>query len=134
MTWMFPREMTQAVQLVIKRDKRRCVPCRAPLAGTIGHSWDVIRRLESVHSRSGHEPALDHPANLISVCGTGTFGCAGRIRRRESHYESIGLGYIVEPGEAPALARILFAGDWVWLTDTGGFTTTEPVMAMEVAA
>lgn len=132
--WTFHREVTLAVQMVIARDGHRCVRCRGPLAGTIGHGWDVIRRLESVSPRAVHEPALDHPANLISVCGSGHVGCAARIRRADARYESIGLGYIVEPGQAPALHRILIAGEWVWLTDDGGTTSVEPVAVVEVAA
>lgn len=111
-----------AVALAVVRDQWQCVRCHRDTAGVIGHGWDVIRRLDSV--RPGHltPQKLDHAANLITVCGSGTYGCAGHIRRADFAYESRFLGYVVDRDCCPAEVPVLIDTDWVLLADDG--TTT----------
>lgn len=111
---------------VVARDGRRCLSCRADVYGVIGHGWDVIRRQEA-GVKGTLMPHLHLPSNLITVCGRDTFGCAGRIRRRESRHASIADGFVVDRDSWPADVPIVIDGQRVWLTDDGAYATTPPV-------
>lgn len=112
-------------ELVINRDRRRCVRCGAETAGVVGHGWDVIRRQEA-GPRGTLMPHLDQPSNLITVCGSATYGCAGRIRRRDARPESTWWGYVIPRRGWPAAVPIVVDGQAVWLADDGTTSSTAP--------
>jgi len=66
----------EVVDLVLERDQHSCVCCGENLQGIRGRDW-------SLHHRRGRgmgstrRPETNLPANLVSVCGSGSTGCHG---------------------------------------------------------
>jgi hypothetical protein len=97
--------------LVAQRDGGRCVRCAAP-ATQIHH-----RRSRGMAGTS--DAAINSPANLLTLCGSGTTGCHGWVEsnRREAEIE----GYIVRHGArspGTVLVRVftpLVFQQWTWV-------------------
>ena len=76
-------------RLVLERDQYRCALCGIALAG----------RPYSLHHRRNRgaggssDPAINSPANLLSVCGTGTTLCHGWLGANPR--PALAAGYVV---------------------------------------
>jgi 5-methylcytosine-specific restriction protein A len=104
-----PDAKTRAV--VAKRDGGRCVRCAAPAT--------QIHHRRSRGRGGSSDPAINSPANLLTLCGSGTTGCHGWVEsnRREAEIE----GYIVRhgarsPGTVPVrIFTPLVFQQWTWV-------------------
>ena len=108
--------------LILDRDGGKCFRCgRTVVWWPTGES----RRPEivcaySIHHRrprgmgGSKDPISDHPANGLTLCGTGTTGCHGWV---ESHRSAaLADGYLLEHPQDPRSAPIrLPSGDLVLL-------------------
>jgi hypothetical protein len=88
---------------VLRRDEGRCVVCGATVAADDGDRMRPLSGWYSLQHRvargMGGRSVLDEPYNLLTVCGTGTTGCHGRI---ESHPQwAREHGYRVDSWDAP---------------------------------
>lgn len=92
-------------ELVLERDEYRCAVCGRAL----------LEQQASIHHRRNRgsggssTPAINSPANLLAVCGTGTTGCHGWIGA--SPAEAADHGYVVSLNslEAPADVPVVHA-------------------------
>jgi hypothetical protein len=67
------------------------------------------------------DPRLNLPANLITLCGSGTTGCHGWVE--EHPLEAREFGWAVRRGRDPAEVPVLtFENVWLLLHDDGGWT------------
>lgn len=97
--------------LVATRDGGRCVRCAAPAT--------QIHHRRSRGRGGSSDPAINSPANLLTLCGSGTTGCHGWVEsnRREAEIE----GYIVRhgarvPGTVPVrVFTPLVFEQWTWV-------------------
>ena len=88
---MSPKTLTDEVrEIVFARDNHTCVVCGAP-------ATNVHHRL--LRSRAPKDPLLHNPCNLISVCGSGTTGCHGRIHANPQWAHK--HGYMVHSWDEP---------------------------------
>lgn len=80
-------------------------------------------RYESLHHRTprgmggSHDEALNSPANITGVCGSGTTGCHGRIEI--SRIIATTYGWLVRHGMDPEITPIAYRGRWALLGDDG---------------
>lgn len=108
--------------LILDRDHGTCFRCGRTVVW-----WPTgdARRPETVCPYSIHhrrprgmggstDPITDHPANGLTLCGTGTTGCHGWV---ESHRrQALADGYLLEHPQDPRTAPVrLPAGDLVLL-------------------
>ena len=104
-------------ETVARRDAYTCVRCGNPAdAAWDGHSIHH-RRL-----RSHPWPGLHEPANLITLCGSGTTGCHGHVHAHPK--EARENGWIVSAHQdRPETVPVLTARHgWVLLDRNGGRT------------
>ena len=102
-------------QIVLERDQHTCQRC----GRYVGPFGDF-----SVHHRAprgmggSKDPAINLPANLIVLCGSGTTGCHGHVEsnRREAEEQ----GFIVRRGLVPAYQPLLTYAGWVRLDNDSG--------------
>jgi hypothetical protein len=101
------------VRLVKARAQNRCERC-----GTA----DALRW--SLHHRKprgmggSKDPAMNSPANILLLCGSGTTGCHGWVEsHREEAYET---GLLVYRNDDPAETPVTLRHGEVWLDDVGG--------------
>lgn len=98
--------------LIIERDET-CARCGAEVPLEVHHR---------ARKGMGGSRLLDHPANLIALCGLGNVtGCHGWAHTApEAAEQGLRLG----PGQEPADVAILHHGVWVLLTDDGWVLAT----------
>jgi hypothetical protein len=104
---------------VLRRDEGRCVVCGATVAADDGDRMRPLSGWYSLQHRvargMGGRSVIDEPYNLLTVCGTGTTGCHGRI---ESHPEwARTQGYRVDSWDAPEtvpVALCVAPGMYAW--------------------
>lgn len=100
------------------RDHHRCVRC--------GADWHWAGM--SIHHRlmrSHPFPGLNSPANLITLCGSGSTGCHAYVH--EHPREAYEHGWLCHSWETrPELVPILTRRHgWVYLTEDGGWVACE---------
>ena len=102
-------------KLVLERDEYRCVRCGIA----------ILPRPHSIHHRrprgmgGSKDPATDLPANLVSLCGSGTTGCHGQV---EGHRVIAGKdGYLVRQGVRPEDHPVLTHHGWIRLDNEGNW-------------
>jgi hypothetical protein len=101
------------VEAVHKRSQKRCERC-----GT-----DQALRY-SLHHRKprgmggSKDPAINSPANILLLCGSGTEGCHGWVEsnRMEAYADGLLVYRIDDPAETPVTLRY----GTVYLDDVGG--------------
>lgn len=71
------------------------------------------------------DPALNSPANIVSVCGHGTAKCHGQIE--VSRMIATTYGWLVPRGQPSDEVPILYRGLWAFLT-ADGFVEYVPSM------
>lgn len=64
------------------------------------------------------DPAINSPANLILLCGSGTEGCHGWVESNRA--ESYTLGLLVYRNDDPAEVQVELRYGDVFLDDEGG--------------
>jgi len=106
---------TKVRQIILERDQGRCVRC--------GES--VLNSAHSIHHRrprgmgGSKDPATNLPANLLTLCGSGTTGCHGAV---EGHRIIAGNdGFLVGQGLDPELKPVLGHHGWIRLDNEGGW-------------
>lgn len=111
------------VELVVVRDKGRCVRCGELLNGPRAFGW-------SVHHRRGRDgkPDSHQPQNLISVCGSDNQSlCHGAIHRSRWEAEKSGLWLSRVASVNPLSVPVLHAVHGrCWLLDDGTVSFEEP--------
>lgn len=107
----------QARSLALGRSGGRCEVCYRPLHGI----------QSSVHHRSPRRmggtkrPELNQPANLLVLCGSGTYGCHGRAESYRAW--AIERGIILYTRDIPEeMPYVDLYGRW-WMLDNQGNKT-----------
>ena len=113
----FTGPMPDIVAAVLERDQHRCVVCSLPLHGTRGRDWSLHHRRPR---RMGGDPRPETnlPANIVSVCGSGTSGCHGWLESRRT--EAMHQGLILHADDDPSEHPIATWYGVVLLDDDGG--------------
>jgi hypothetical protein len=112
-------------RLVLERDGASCVSCGRPV--------DVSAGRYSLHHRvargmgGSKAPWINLPANLLTLCGSGTTACHGwtEFGNRQQAYE---WGYLIRRGSGTALqlpesVKVLTHTGWVLFDNDGGVTS-----------
>jgi len=107
------------VELVVLRDRGRCVPCGMQLFGDRGEYW-------CLHHRRGRDGKPDsHSAqNLIAVCGASNVAaCHGRIHQQRAEAEANGWWLSRVAGTDPLTVAVYVASQHrrVFLTADGRY-------------
>ena len=113
------------VDAVLERDCWSCVLCGTGVTGERGRDWSIHHRRPRA---MGGTDRLDSnsPANLLTVCGSGTSGCHGVI---ESHRAAAyNAGWLLHQGDDPTRLAVLVdrRSRWVYLTADAGMSATPP--------
>ena len=68
------------------------------------------------------DPAVNTPANLAILCGSGTTGCHGEIESRRT--DAYADGWLLHAGQDPVDVPVrLRGGPMIFLTADGGYRT-----------
>lgn len=95
---------------VYERDGGRCCRCTARVSGS-----------GSIHHRTPRgmggtdRPAINHPTNLLLLCGTGTTGCHGWVESNRDTARA--QGYLVASWEEPETVPFFDLVGRIWLLD-----------------
>jgi hypothetical protein len=108
-------------ETVLQRDGMKCVSC----------GRFVDRSNYSIHHRmprgmgGTRNPEVNLPANLLTLCGSGTTGCHGWL---ESHrVKANEWGYLIRRGTAsPSFEPVLTADGWRRFDNDGGIEDAYP--------
>lgn len=104
-------------QLVLERDDWRCFCCGTPI---LGRPYSLQHR-DPRGMGGSKNPLKNSPANLITLLGSATTDCHGRVEGR--HVADNVAGYWLKTGQDPAVTPVLH---WrygpVLLDDAGGVT------------
>lgn len=120
-----PSQVT--VLQVLRRDGYACVRCGADATSPRGEAWSIQHRRPR---GMGGTRRLDTngPANLLTVCGSGTTGCHGHM---ESHRtDALANGWLLWQTQDPVAEPVLVAHSsrWVWLTEAGTYSSEPPAV------
>ena len=113
-------------RLVLARDRYACVCCgRSVLDQPYSLQHRVARGVGGTS-----DPAINYPENLLTMLGTGTTGCHGRVESR-SDPDDRKNGYWLHRGESPLLIPVrVFSGHGPgaekYLTADGGYSDESP--------
>lgn len=108
------QEVTDAV---LERDQHSCVVCGKNLHGTRGRDWSIHHRRPR-RMGGDRRPETNLPANLVSVCGSGTDGCHGWLESRRS--EAMEQGLILHADDKPSEHAVATWYGSVLLDDAAG--------------
>ena len=111
---MARHRMPQAsVDLVHKRSRQRCERC-----GTANATRWSIHHRKPRGMGGTKDPAINSPANLLLLCGSGTEGCHGWVEsNRAQAYET---GLLVYRADDPVRVPVRLWRGTVLLDDGGG--------------
>lgn len=106
--------------LCLERANYRCEYCYGPLDGPFGYS---LQHRAARRAGGSTRPDLSRPANLLTLCGSGTTGDHGQVEHNPEWAYERGLALRTgwDPERTPYQDSI---GDWRLLTDDG---TTIPI-------
>lgn len=108
-------------QVVLERDQFRCCRC----GSYVGPFGDF-----SVHHRrprgmgGSKRPETNLPANLLTLCGSGTTGCHGHIEANRDEARAAGL--ILLQAQTPTAEPVRTHRGLLLLDDEGMFTEVTP--------
>lgn len=134
-----PREVHD---LILERDGGQCVACaRTVTSGERGWDYSIHHRIPAKMGGSKH-PFVTSLANFVTLCGTGTTGCHGRVESGRTVAEQYGLlirgrrhDPAMEPvwiADRPDEHALSFGEEWPapgrrwYLTPDGGKSLDEP--------
>jgi hypothetical protein len=130
----FPEQRTQRYtgptkavrKLVLARDRYACVCCGRSV---LGQPYSLQHRVARGMGGTS-DPAINYPENLLTMLGTGTTGCHGRVESR-SDPDDRKNGYWLHRGESPLLIPVrVFSGHGPgaekYLTADGGYSDESP--------
>ncbi|MFI6496832.1 HNH endonuclease [Nonomuraea typhae] len=113
-------------QLVLGRDGYACVCCGRSI---IGRQYSLQHRRARKMGGS-RLPWIDQPQNLITVLGSATTLCHGRMEKRQRADQD--RGYVIsewpeiDPARIPLIVVTEFGEATVWLTPDGGLSSDPP--------
>jgi len=112
------------VDAVLERDNWACARCGCGIHGERGVGWSIQhRRARGAGGTS--RPDANSPANQLTLCGSGTTGCHGRVERRGEADRA--AGFWIRQTDDPTAVPVLHAvHGWVWLTDDAGWSADPP--------
>lgn len=108
----------ETVAQVLTRDGFACVGCGIRISGERGRDWSLQHRRPRGMGGTRRDDT-NSPANLLTVCGSGTTGCHGQM---ESHRaEALENGWLITQDQDPAAVPVLVGhgSRWVLLTHDG---------------
>lgn len=105
------------VELVRDRDLHMCARCGASQPLTTQHR--VARGMGG--SRAAW---INQPANLVTLCGSGTTGCHGHVEHHPAEAREAGLA-VSRNGPPPERVAVLTWRGWVELDNLGGCRVVE---------
>jgi hypothetical protein len=106
----------EVVEIVRVRDGYACVRCGR--GGQLTTQHRVARGMGGTR-----EPWVNQPANLISLCGSGTTQCHGWVEHHPAEARAAGLA-LDRDGQRPENVPVRTWRGWMLLTNTG---TTIPM-------
>lgn len=114
------------IDQVRTRDFFACARCGA--GGESG--WPLTTQHRVARGMGGSREAwINQPANLITLCGSGTTGCHGWVEANPAKARELGLS-VSRFGEAPAVVPVKTWRGWLYLNDDGTTTAApEPALA-----
>lgn len=100
------------VKVVRQRDENRCMSC--------GVQDDSLTTQHRVARGMGGTRAawINQPANLISLCGSGTTGCHGQVEAHPAAARESGMS-VSRNGRRPEHVPVLTWRGWLLLTNDG---------------
>lgn len=104
-------------QTVLQRDNWTCVRC-GRYVGPFGDYSIHHRRPRAMGGTK--RPETDLPANLITLCGSGTTGCHGQVESRREDARAAGL--LLWQSQTPSAEPVLTHRGLLLLDDEGFFT------------
>lgn len=111
------------MQLVRERDNHQCARC--------GAGTDLTTQHRVARGMGGTRGAwINQPANLITLCGSGTTGCHGYVEHHPNVAKREGLS--VSRSADPAKVPVLTWRGWLLLDNEGEYTpcgSPHPVFA-----
>lgn len=115
-----------ARKLVLARDRYACVCCGRSV---LGQPYSLQHRVARGMGGTS-DPAANSPENLLTMLGSGTTGCHGRVESRADR-DDHGKGYWLRRGESPLLVPVMVfsehdSGATVWLTEDGHYSDEPP--------
>lgn len=115
--------LTKSVrETVLERDLHACVRCGLYITPFGEYS---IHHRRPRGMGGSKRPSTNSPANLLTLCGTGTTGCHGYI---ESHREqALEAGYLLTQQQHPDQEAVFTHRGWMLLDDDGGFVVIDRV-------
>lgn len=67
---------------------------------------------------------INEPANLVTLCGSGTTGCHGHVEHHPTEAKAFGWS-VSRNGPPPSDVPVLTQDGWVFLDNHGGWTSLE---------
>lgn len=107
--------------MVLERDGYGCVRCRRFITGPDGYSLHHRRPRGAGGTK---RPETDLPANLLTLCGSGTTGCHGVVESRRDAARSSGL--LLTQQQTPSEVPVETAYGWRLYDDDGCYVTVDP--------
>lgn len=113
-----PARIARAVQRAVDaRDAGVCRRC----GRAVGEDFSRHHRIPRGAGGSG---LVDRPSNVVTVCGSGTTGCHGRIESERAAHKTLGwilpkLNPDIDPETEPVFTHEY---GWVLLGDNGSIT------------
>jgi 5-methylcytosine-specific restriction endonuclease McrA len=115
-----PDKNTRA--LTLERDDWTCAACGNPI---VGSDYSLQHRIARGDGGSS-DPAINSPANLITLCGNALTKCHGKAESRDREMQR--NGFWLEHWQKPAFEPVKHAvHGWVLLREDGGYDPTRPL-------
>lgn len=113
------------VDVVLGRDGWACVVCGKPTYGLRGVDWSIHHRRPRGMGGT-RRPDAASPANLLTLCGSGTAGCHGHVELHRA--DAFCNGWLLMQRSDPAVVPVLVdrMSLWVYLTHDGTYSTEPP--------
>lgn len=108
-------------ELVLARDEWRCFRCRAHVGGPDAYS---IHHRKPRGMGGTKRPEINQPANLLTLCGTGTTGCHGNVESYRSQAKAD--GFLIFNLDDAARKPVKTPTGWVLLDNEGGMRPAFP--------
>lgn len=107
---------------VLTRDGFACIRCRVR-SGMYGMLDLNIHHRQPRGMGGSTDPLSASPANLLTLCGSGTTGCHGWVESHRTQAEA--LGFIVRHGIDPATVPVWIDG-YRWMLRHDGSKSPQP--------